>query len=297
MRRETRVVHGHRRSYVVAGSGPPLVLVHGIGDSSATWEQVIPLLARDHLVLAPDLLGHGASDKPRADYSVGGFANGVRDLLALLDVPAATVVGHSLGGGVAMQLTYQYPELVERLVLVASGGLGTEVTPVLRLAALPGASVAIGASLALPSRTAVRGLLRAARTAGALDPVDAVELERIWLGLRDRSTRAAFLRTLRGVIDVRGQSISSRDRTYLAAGIPTLLLWGDRDPVLPVAQASTVTEVLPHARVQLVRGAGHVPHRSDPERCAALIADFVASTAPARHDREDWRRTLVASSG
>ncbi len=293
MRRETRVVHGYRRSYLVAGQGPALLLIHGIGDSSRTWEHVVPLLARDHLVIAPDLLGHGRSDKPRADYSIGGFANGARDLLALLDVPRATVVGHSLGGGIAMQFAYQYPQLVDRLVLVASGGLGSEVTPLLRLAALPGAFAAIGSSLALPNRLALRAALAAARATGVVSPTDARELERIWLGLRDRSTRAAFLRTLRGVVDVRGQAISSRDRAYLSEGVPTLLVWGDRDPVLPVAHVHAVADAMPQALVDVVPGAGHVPHHDDPQHFVQVVTDFVRSTTPSSYDPVR-RRALLA---
>ena len=295
MRRESRVVHGHRRSYLVAGAGPAVLLLHGMGDSSRTWEQVIPLLAREHLVIAPDLLGHGESDKPRADYSLGGFANGMRDLLTLLDVDRATIVGHSLGGGVAMQLAYQYPERVERLVLVASGGLGAEVVPLLRLAALPGAAAALGASLQLPNRLAVQTGLRAARRLGLIPEVDAQELERIWLGLRDRATRTAFLRTLRGVVDVHGQTITSRDRAYLTAGIPTMLIWGDRDPVLPVAHVHAVADAMPQARVEVMSGAGHAPHRADAQQFASLLAQFTGTTAPASHDPAAWRALLLGA--
>lgn len=292
MQRHSRIVHGHRRSYLSAGSGPPLLLVHGIGDSAATWSRVIPLLAKNFTVIAPDLLGHGGSDKPRADYSIGGFANGLRDLLAVLDIDRVTVVGHSLGGGIAMQFAYQYPELVGRLVLVSSGGLGSEVTPLLRVAALPGASTAIGLTLSPVARQGISvGTWLGARL-GAIAADDAVELRRIWLGLRDRSTRAAFLRTLRGVIDVRGQTISSRDRVYLTAGVPTLLVWGDRDPVLPVAHVTAVADALPDARIEIVRGAGHVPHRYDPTRFAQAVTDFVQSTTPAVHNPQAWR-TLV----
>ena len=118
-----RTVHGYKRAFVMAGKGPVLLLIHGIGDSSETWRELIPLLARDHTVIAPDLLGHGRSDKPRADYSVAGYANAMRDLLSVLGVEHATVVGHSLGGGVAMQFAYQYPDRCERLVLISSGGV------------------------------------------------------------------------------------------------------------------------------------------------------------------------------
>src|SRR3954454_11891864 len=130
-------LHGHRVCFRLEGEGPVVVLIHGITGRSAQWEPAIEHLARHHTVLAPDLLGHGESAKPRGDYSLGAYAAGVRDLVAALGHDRATVVGHSLGGGIAMQFAYQFPERVERLVLIASGGLGREVHPILRAATLP----------------------------------------------------------------------------------------------------------------------------------------------------------------
>jgi pimeloyl-ACP methyl ester carboxylesterase len=294
VRHEVRMVHGYRRAFRIAGSGPLLLLVHGIGDSGATWSAVLPALARTHTVLAPDLLGHGGSDKPRADYSVGGFANGLRDLMLLLGHERATLVGHSLGGGVALQFAYQYPERCERLVLVASGGLGTEVTPVLRLAALPGASVAIGASCHAPVRGPVLALARLLGRLGLVEPADVEEAASVWAGLSDPSTRAAFLRTLRSVVDVRGQAVTSRDRLYLTRAVPTLMLWGARDPVLPVAHAAAAAASLPDVELRVLARAGHVPHHTDPEQFVRVVLDFVARTRPARHDADAWRALLTA---
>jgi pimeloyl-ACP methyl ester carboxylesterase len=298
IRRESRVVHGYRRAFLIAGrplgTAPVLWLIHGIGDSSRTWEGVLPLLGTDHTIIAPDLLGHGASDKPRADYSIGGFANGMRDLMAVLGVERSTVVGHSLGGGVAMQFTYQYPDLVERLVLVASGGLGTEVNPVLRAAALPGASYAIGLSAHHQVRRAVIGAARTIAHTGLLDRNDVEDVAVIWEGLRDRSTRMAFLRTLRAVIDVRGQAVTSRDRLYLAERVPVLLVWGDRDPILPVAHAAHAAELLPTAKLAILRKTGHMPHRTNPEAFATAVRSFVAETAPVVFDPEEIRAMLRA---
>ncbi len=127
-------------AYVKAGSGsrPVVLLLHGLGCDHTTWEPVIESLSRRYTVIAPDLLGHGQSDKPRADYSVGGYANGMRDLITVLGIDKVTVIGHSFGGGVAMQFAYQFPERTERMMLVASGGLGPEVTPLIRAVTLPG---------------------------------------------------------------------------------------------------------------------------------------------------------------
>ncbi len=287
-----RTVHGYRRAFRVAGSGSPLVLVHGIGDSSATWESVLSALARRHLVIAPDLLGHGHSDKPRADYSVAAYANGVRDLLGVLGLERVTLVGHSLGGGVAMQFAYQFPERVERLVLVGSGGAGMEVTPLLRAASVPGAHVALS-MLRLPGMRLQIGLLaEAMRTLGSDVGVDAREMLRVMDALPDATARSAFLRTLRAVVDWRGQVVTMLDRCYLTRGMPTLLVWGARDPVIPVAHAHRAHKAMPGSRLEIFDDAGHFPFHTDPARFVRLIDDFVASTEPARWSREQWRQLL-----
>jgi pimeloyl-ACP methyl ester carboxylesterase len=133
-------LHGHRVIYRIAGSGPPVVLIHGMVNSSRHWEAVALRLADNYTVIAPDLIGHGDSATPRGDYSLGAHAASIRDLLAVIGIDRATIVGHSLGGGVAMQFFYQFPQRTERMVLVSSGGLGREVSPMLRGAALPGAA-------------------------------------------------------------------------------------------------------------------------------------------------------------
>ncbi len=286
-------MHGYRRAFLRAGEGPVVLLVHGIGQSSATWEDVVPLLARRYTVLAPDLLGHGDSDKPRADYSLGGFANGLRDLLLLLGHESATVVGHSLGGGIALQFAYQYPQLCDRLVLVASGGLGAEVTPLLRAASLPGAGFAIAATANPLLRWPIVAAAGLGARLGVLDNNDVPEVIRIWKTLHDRSTRSAFLRTLRSVVDVRGQSVTSRDRLYLTAAIPMLLVWGSHDRVLPVAQARALARDLPGCRLEEIPGAGHLPHRTDPVRFVAVLEQFLDETAPIAHDPARWRDLLA----
>ena len=184
-------MHGHRRAFLRAGSGPVLLLIHGIGGSSRTWDEVLPLLAEHHTVIAPDLLGHGDSDKPRGDYSLGGFANGMRDLLVLLGVERASVVGHSLGGGVALQFAYQYPQLCERLILVSSGGLGAEVMPLLRAAAIPGAGFALANAARAPIRLPLLAAARAACRLGLLDTHDVREMAEIWARAARGRPRAA----------------------------------------------------------------------------------------------------------
>ena len=164
-------LHGHRLVYRVAGSGPPLLLVHGLFEDSLTWRKVIPRLARTHTVIAPDLFGHGESDAPRhADYSPGGHAGVLRDLLEVLGHHRVTIVGHSLGGGIAMSFAYCYPARVHRLALISSGGFGREVHPLLRALSLPGAGPTLRLATMRPTLALLARLARLLRTAGAGRP-------------------------------------------------------------------------------------------------------------------------------
>ena len=292
VRIESRVVHGYRRVFRIAGSGPPLLLIHGIGDSSATWRIVLPALARKHLVIAPDLLGHGMSAKPRADYSVAAYANGMRDLLGVLGVDRVTLVGHSLGGGVAMQFAYQFPEKTERMVLVASGGAGRGVSPLLRVATVPGAA-ALLAGVQLPgARLAVAAVVELLRRLDTGLGGDAADLKRIVDALPDARSRAAFIRTLRAVVDWRGQVVTMLDRCYLARGMPTMLVWGTRDSVLPVGHAYQARAAMPGSRLEIFEGAGHFPYHTDPLQFVAVVEEFIATTSPAEWSVEQWRELL-----
>ncbi len=183
-------VHGHRRAYVRMGSGPVILLLHGLGCDHTTWAPVIESLARTHTVIAPDLLGHGRSDKPRADYSVGGYANGMRDLLTLLGIDSVTVVGHSFGGGVAMQFAYQYPERTERLVLVGSGGLGPEVTPAIRAITTPGFHQVMGVLSTPGLRHLTTAAMRMLARTGVTQLRDLDEVADIYDSFKDPHTRA-----------------------------------------------------------------------------------------------------------
>ncbi len=287
-------VHGYRRAFVTGGRGPVVVLVHGIGDSAATWMEVLERLSRTHTVVAPDLLGHGRSDKPRADYSVGAYANGLRDLLTILGVERATVVGHSLGGGVVAQFAYQFPDRCERLVLVSTGGVGRAVHPVLRLAAVPGAEVVLPA-LGLPGAGAVVGAAGAlARASGILPSEDVEGITRALRRLPDTGARRALVRTLRAAVDWRGQCITMLDRAYLAEGMPTLVVWGRRDGIIPFGHAVAVHRAMPGSRLEVFEHAGHFPHRTDPDRFVATLRAFMATSPSAEHDPSVWRERLQA---
>jgi len=285
-------IHGHRRAYVRAGRGPVLLLLHGLGCDHTTWAPVIDALAEDFTVIAPDLLGHGRSAKPRADYSVGGFANGMRDLLTVLGVERVTVVGHSFGGGVAMQFAYQFPERTERLFLVASGGLGPEVTPLIRAVSTPGYHQAMTV-LTLPGvRHAVTAGMRALAATGAPALRDLGEVAAIHDSFKDRGARHATRHVVRAVVDWRGQIVSMADRAYLTDAMPMGVVWGREDQVIPVAHAANAAALAPKATVEVLEDAGHFPHKDHPERFVQILRDFVRSTTPAKHSRAKWRALL-----
>lgn len=285
-------IHGHRRAYRMMGSGPAVLLLHGIGDSSESWVPLMPALAEHYTVIVPDLLGHGASAKPRADYSVAAYANGMRDLMEVLGVPRATIIGHSLGGGVAAQLAYQFPERCERLVLVATGGVSREVAPVLRIAAAPFAELAL-LPLQLPgARVLARALSQLLRLSGHDLGRDADEMVRVFDGLPDAAARVAFSRTLRSVVDWRGQVVTMLDRSYLAEAMPIMLMWGAHDGIIPARHAELAHTAIPGSRLSMYPDAGHFPHRADPERFVAEVVAFIDDTAPAQHSPERFRRLL-----
>jgi pimeloyl-ACP methyl ester carboxylesterase len=289
-------LHGHRVVYRIAGSGPPVVLIHGMVNSSRHWEEVALRLATDHTVVAPDLIGHGDSATPRGDYSLGAHAASIRDLLTAIGIERATIVGHSLGGGVAMQFFYQFPQRTERLALISSGGLGAEVSPLLRSAALPGASALL--ALAAHPRVVDR-LARAGdrlRERGSSRGVYLQAIARALRPLERPGAREAFLQTLRSVIDVRGQRVSARDRLYLLDAVPTLVVWGERDNTIPLAHGRATHEAVPHSRFETLPRAAHFPHLEDPEGLAAVLRDFLLTTDPAPIEDGDWGEVVSRRS-
>lgn len=285
-------IHGHRRAYVVTGSGPALLLLHGLGCDHTTWAPVIDSLARRYTVIAPDLLGHGGSDKPRADYSVGGYANGMRDLLTVLGIDRVSVVGHSFGGGVAMQFAYQFPERTERLILVGSGGLGPEVTPAIRAITTPGFHQAMGL-LTLPGVRHVGAAgMRALAATGVRAARDLSELADIYDSFKDPRTRAAIRHVVRAVVDWRGQIVTMADRAYLTEAMPICVVWGRNDQVIPVRHAGNAAALAPSARVEIIPNAGHFPHKDHPQRFVKIVNDFIRTTEPAVYERDRWRTLL-----
>ncbi|MCA9534411.1 MAG: alpha/beta fold hydrolase [Myxococcales bacterium] len=290
--RRFRTIHGYKRAYIRAGTGPALLLIHGIGDNADSWAGLIPTLAESFTVIAPDLLGHGESDKPRADYSIGAYANAMRDLLSVLDVERVTVLGHSLGGGVAMQFAYQYPERCERLVLVGTGGVSHEVNPVLRFVSAPNADLVLPLLGAPGARLVGHAVFAALKALDTDIGHDAPQLMRIFDALPNTASRRAFVRTLRGAVDWRGQAITMLDRCYLAQDMPTLVVWGSRDGVIPVKHAARIHAAMPASQLEIFENAGHFPHQDDPARFLRVFHEFYAGTTACQHSAEEWRALL-----
>jgi pimeloyl-ACP methyl ester carboxylesterase len=290
-------LHGHRVGFRIAGEGPLIVLLHGITSTSDVWLEAMGRLAERYTVVAPDLLGHGRSAKPRGDYSLGAYASGGRDLLGVLGFERGTVVGHSLGGGIALQFAYQFPEYCERLVLVSSGGLGKEVHPLLRAAALPGAELVLPLIIrdwAIGAGSAVAGVLdRFGFSAGP----DLAEAARGYASLADRGAREAFLHTLRAVVDLEGQRVNATDRLYLAERLPTLLIWGTDDPIIPIEHGRAARERIPESRLVEISGSGHWPQLDDPDRFVAELTEFVETTEPYAFDLDQMREMLRRGPG
>jgi pimeloyl-ACP methyl ester carboxylesterase len=282
--------------YRIGGSGPPVVLIHGMVNSSRHWEEVALRLAGDYTVVAPDLIGHGDSARPRGDYSLGAHAASIRDLLAVIGIDRATIVGHSLGGGVAMQFFYQFPQRVERLALVSSGGLGPDVSPMLRAAAVPGMS----AVLSLASHPRVLGALWNAggrlRRRGSGKGASLQAIARALQPLEQPGAVDAFLQTLRSVIDIHAQRVSATDRLYLLSGFPTLIVWGERDNTIPLSHGRDAHGAIPGSRFETLPRAAHFPHLEDPEGLAAVLRDFLETTEPARIEDMDWGGLIAPRS-
>jgi pimeloyl-ACP methyl ester carboxylesterase len=272
--------HGRELAVRRAGTGPSVFLIHGMAGSLTTWDPVFADLAQACDVIAVDLPGHGSSSRMRGDYSLGALASSVRDVLDELEVKAATIVGHSLGGGIAMQFMYQFPERCERLVLVSSGGLGREVTPMLRALSVPGAGLALAGATRIQHQRHVAAAGRLLRPLAGLVWNDLPYMVRQMATLDDPETRRSFLATINAVIEPGGQGINATERLHLADGLPTLIVWGEKDRMIPSSHGRAAADLIPGCRFELIPGAGHYPHEDSPERFVGVVADFVATTRP-----------------
>jgi pimeloyl-ACP methyl ester carboxylesterase len=289
-------LHGHRVIYRIAGDGPPVVLIHGMVNSSKHWERVALRLAERYTVVAPDLIGHGDSAAVRGDYSLGAHACSIRDLLTTIGIERATVVGHSLGGGIAMQFFYQFPQRVERLALISSGGLGHDVSPLLRGAALPGATAGIWLVANRRVRAAIERAGERMRALGRRNGVYLQAVGRAMRPLEQAASRRAFVHTLRGVIDVHGQRVSAVDRLYLLGELPTLIVWGERDNTIPMAHGLEAHRQIPNSRFVTLPKAAHFPNLEDPDGLSQALVDWLDETEPGLIADSDWGAVVGARS-
>lgn len=294
-----RTIHGYKRAFRIAGSGPAVLLIHGIGDNSTTWTGVHAKLAQRFTVIAPDLLGHGKSDKPRADYSTAAYANGMRDLLSVLDIERVTIIGHSLGGGVAMQFAYQFPHLVDRLILVGAGGVTRDVNIALRFASLPMGAETLALlrlPMVLPAVQLMGRLAGLALGSTALGR-DLPNMLRILDDLPEPTASSAFTRTLRAVVDWRGQIVTMLDRCYLTEAIPVQIIWGQKDSVIPVRHAHMAHAAMPGSRLEIFENSAHFPFHDDPARFLDVVQRFIDTTEPPVYDQAALRELLRSGGG
>jgi pimeloyl-ACP methyl ester carboxylesterase len=287
-------LHGHRVGFQAAGDGDQLIiLLHGITSTAEAWRKVMPRLAERYTVIAPDLIGHGRSAKPRGDYSLGAYAAGVRDLIAVLGYERGTVVGHSFGGGIAMQFSYLFPEYVERMALIASGGLGREVRPMLRAAVLPGSEWVLPLLAREWSVKAGDAVRTVAGKLGLEAGPDLAEFARGYASLTEEGASDAFIHTMRSVIDHDGQRVSALDRLYLADQLPTMIIWGDSDPVIPVEHGRNAHRVVTNSRYVEIEGSGHWPMLDAPDRIVRELTEFMEETEPFEWSVESVRERLL----
>lgn len=291
-----RIGDGHI-AYTTAGRGEPLLLIHGLGATRRTWDRILDELAATHTVIAPDLPGHGESDAPAGDYSLGALAASIRDLLVLLGHPSATVIGHSLGGGVALQFAYQFPERTQRLALISSGGLGPHLSPALRATTLPGAQTVVAGLARVPESVTRRALSTVARIApGLLALPDAGPVAEGLRHLTHAGQRRTFIRTARTVINWRGQSVSATQHLRQLADLPVLLAWGRDDKTIPASHHRTVARMLTDPHLLEISGAGHYPHETAADELLPALRHFLASTPAFRYAESRWRQLLAGEA-
>jgi len=271
-------LHGLRLAYAESpGMGVPVVLVHGVGSSIDSWGEVgDSLAAAGRHVIAVDLIGHGASNSGNGDFSLGANASAIRDLLDALDIDRVHLIGHSYGGGVSLQFTYQFPERVASLVLMSSGGLGADVHFGLRAASLPGSELVLRAAV---SRRVVNTLHRTRAALGRVGLGHRGVSERTLAKLQrlqEESRLTGFVSTVRGVIGPEGQRVQAVDRLPGLSPEHVLIIWGDADGMLPVEHGRRAHDILPGSRFVEIADAGHHPHDDAPDRVFLEILGHLA---------------------
>ena len=285
-------LHGHSIAYRTAGDGPVVVLVHGMAGSSDTWRHVLPALARRFTVVAPDLLGHGETAKPRAEYS----AQRARERPAR-SPGRARARARDVRRPVARRRYRDAARVsVPGALRAAGAGVerrpGREVSPLLRGLSIPGVEHLFPLVCSPALLTAGRRLTGWLATRSLRPSPVVEEIWRSYTSLADDDTRRAFFRTLRAVIDPSGQTVCATDRLYLASLLPTLIVWGARDSLIPMTHGLAAHEAIPGSRLAIFDDAGHFPHCEAPERFVETLVQFIDATEAARMPEQSWRDLL-----
>lgn len=263
----------HTRFWAEGEGKLPVILLHGLGGFVESWLSCFPALAKHHQVYALDLPGHGRTDKPaERSYRLVEFAHFVKGFLAAVGLERVCLVGHSLGGAIAAQFTLLFPSLVEKLVLVSSGGLGPELGLGLRLQALP----LLGEILSLPVRPWMeRGAHMLVHDPACLTP------ELIELGYRIVTlpgAARAHLQALRANVNAAGQLPSQYGpivQGLPSIAIPALVIWGRQDQLVPVEHAQVAAQRLPHVQVRILENCGHIPMLEQPQVFGEAVCEFL----------------------
>jgi len=277
-------VAGGEIAYTVAGDGPAVVLIHGLGGSRSTWRHLIGPLSRHHTVVAIDLPGHGDSEVSAGGYSPGAHAATIRDLMVALGLTRASLIGHSLGGGVAVQFAYQFPERIERLGLISSAGFGADVTPLLRAAVLPGAETLLWGLGHVPEFLTRPALRVVGAVVGVGSAGDAGPLSQDLSGMSDARRRHGFLHTARAGLDRHGQLLRAAPFLGRLEGLPVLLAWGTGDKIIPPAHHHELARNLPPRHVVEIADAGHYPQDTEPAQLLRPLLAFLRRTDPFEYD-------------
>jgi pimeloyl-ACP methyl ester carboxylesterase len=266
-------VGGLRVRYRSAGEcGSVLVLLHGIGRTLEDWSENMLALGKSHRVFAPDFPGCGFSDKPVLPYTTPFLAGFVRDFLRVLNLERAILVGNSMGGGISLEFSALFPELLEGLVLVAPAGMGPKGAQFLGLCSIPG----FGEVISRPSRVGSRRALELLFADRSLMTQARAERD-FELSNQPGATRA-FLKMLRFMANRRGAKPAFYNRSLENAAnlrVPTLIVWGVQDHILPVEYAPVAAKIIPGSKLQIYDPCGHFPMLERAQEFNALLLEFL----------------------
>jgi 4,5:9,10-diseco-3-hydroxy-5,9,17-trioxoandrosta-1(10),2-diene-4-oate hydrolase len=265
-----RVGSVNTRYWQAGDSGKTVILLHGGGGYLELWQHNIFELAKHHRVYAFDMVGAGRSDKPAAAYTFEFMAQFTRAFMKALDISQASLIGTSAGGGVALTVARDFPELVERLILVGSAGLGKEISFLLRLTTLPG----FGRLLRSPSKAGVAMLYKQAVYDSKLITAEMVE-EFYQMAMLPGAAKAT-LNVGCSNFNLWGQFYQSLVASLQTITTPTLIIWGRQDPMVPVSHAQKAAKLMPKAQLEIFEACGHWSPIEQPQKFNQRVLEFLS---------------------